>query len=58
MDQSGMRPAINHSDQCEEKGCHQTVRDHLNDGTVHGSLIHHQHGQTKQGRNGLPKNRH
>src|SRR5659263_659396 len=40
-----MCSTINHPDQCEEKGCHQTVRDHLDDGTVHCSLVHHQNGK-------------
>src|SRR5665647_3550976 len=40
-----MCSAINHPDQCEEKGCHQTMRDHLDDGTVHCSLVHHQNGK-------------
>ena len=40
--QTRMSSSVNHTDQCEEEGCHQTVRYHLEDSPVHRRLIHHQ----------------
>ena len=47
-DITGVRAAVDHTDQGEEQGRHQAVRQHLQDGTRAGCLIHHQDGEEHQ----------
>ena len=43
-----MCTSVDHTDQGEEQGCHQTVGQHLQDSTRAGRRVHHQDGEEHQ----------
>ena len=40
-----MGTSVYHTDKGEEQGCHQSVREHLQNGTRASCLVHHQDGE-------------
>ena len=40
--------SVDHTDQCKEQGCHQSVRQHLEYSTCTSRLVHHQNGKKYQ----------
>ena len=43
-----MCTTVNHTDEGKEESRHQSVREHLEDGTRDGRLTHHQEGEEHQ----------
>ena len=47
-DVTRMGTSVYHTDKGEEQGCHQSVREHLQNSTRASCLVHHQDGEQHQ----------